>query len=213
MRAARHLYLHGFGSDRHSDKGVELRRRLAAARIDLELLDLNVPSFETQTYSAILNHLDDVDRSTPSGTRLRLGGSSMGGYLAARFTELHPRRVERLFLLCPGFDLTARWPLLLGHDAFARWEQEGTLPIEGAGLSRPLHWRFVEDSREHPAYPEVGCPTLIFHGVQDEIVPIECSRRYAAGRDNVRLIELDDDHRLLDSVDRIARELLGFLGP
>ena len=28
----------------------------------------------------------------------------MGGYLAARWAQLHPERVERLFLMCPAFN-------------------------------------------------------------------------------------------------------------
>ena len=37
---------------------------------------------------------------------------------------------DRLFLLCPGFDLPARWPLLIGHDQMERWERERVLGIE-----------------------------------------------------------------------------------
>jgi pimeloyl-ACP methyl ester carboxylesterase len=29
-------------------------------------------------------------------------GSSMGGYIAARYAELHPEQVAKLVLLCPG---------------------------------------------------------------------------------------------------------------
>jgi pimeloyl-ACP methyl ester carboxylesterase len=208
----RYAYLHGFGSDAQSTKGVAMKQWMATQGLNLELLDVNVPSFETQTYSDILAHLDEFDRSTPDGTRLRLGGSSMGGYLAARWAELNPDRVERLFLLCPGFDLSTRWPLLVGTDAFAQWEKDGTLQVENApGPSRPLHWKFVLDSREHPAFPEVQCPTRIVHGTRDEVVPIRLSRDYAAGRSHVDLIEVDDDHVLIGSVLRIGSALHDFL--
>ena len=204
----RYLYLHGFASSRQSRKGVELREQLAGDGVELELLDLNVPSFERQTYSSICAHLDAVDATTPPGCTLRLTGSSMGGYLAARWTELHPDRVDRLFLLCPGFDLPARWPLLLGDEAFSLWESAGSIPVEDAdGNKRPLHWGLVEDARRHPAYPEVPCPTRIVHGLRDEVVSVETSRRYARSRPHVGLTELDDDHSLTESIDRIAREM------
>ena len=206
--AFRYLYLHGFASSRNSRKGVELRERLAGDGVDLELLELNVPSFERQTYSSILEHLDRVDADTPPDRLLRLTGSSMGGYLATRWTELNPGRVDRLALLCPGFDLTSRWPLLLGADAFARWEADGEIPADdGTGQQRRLHWHFVEDARTHPAYPDVTCPTRIIHGSRDEVVPIDTSRRYAETRPHVSLLELDDDHSLTASIDRIAAEM------
>jgi pimeloyl-ACP methyl ester carboxylesterase len=202
----RYLYLHGFGTNHLSRKGVYLHDELAADGIDLELLDLNVPSFERQTYSAILGSIDE--RVAAGSEKLRLLGSSMGGYLAARWAELNPERVDRLFLLCPGFDLISRWPVLLGPDQMQRWEAEGTLDVENAaGLSRPLHWGFIEDSRRHPRFPEVPCPTRILHGTSDPIVPIDGSRRYAGERPHVGLIETDDEHPLERSMERIASEV------
>ncbi len=208
MNSFRYLYLHGFGSSRDSEKGLQLRHRLAPAGIELELLDVNRPTFETQTYSAILAHLDEIDRGTGDGVRLRIAGSSMGGYLAARWAELHPERVDRLFLLCPGFDLAARWPLMVGDEAMRAWERDGELEVAASGTKRSLHWQFVIDSRGHPAFPEVPCPTCIVHGTQDEVVPVEFSREYGQGRGHVRLVELTDNHLLHDSVARIGDEML-----
>lgn len=208
MTDRRLLYLHGFASDRDSTKGVRLRERLAAAGHELELLDGNVPAFERMTYSAILAYIDAVVAERPAD-RLVLAGSSMGGYLVARWAELNPDRVESLLLLCPGFDLAARWPLMLGERAFAAWERDGSIVTEDG---RSLHWAFVPDSRRHPAYPEVRCPTRILHGTRDEVVPIDFSRRYAAERDHVTLVELDDDHLLHDSIETIGDELVDLLG-
>jgi pimeloyl-ACP methyl ester carboxylesterase len=207
----RHAYLHGFGSSRLSRKGVFLRDELARDGIELELLDLNVPSFGRQTYTDILASIDAFDATTAEGVKLRVMGSSMGGYLAARWAELNPERVDRLFLLCPGFDLAFRWPTLLGAGAMARWEAAGMLEVaNGSGLERPLHWRFVEDSREHPAFPEVPCRTRILHGTRDAIVPIGLSRGYVRDRPHVDLVEVDDEHPLGESLERIAREVRAF---
>lgn len=178
----------------------------------MDLLDGNVPSFETMTYSASLAMLTTHDHQTHPPA-WRLAGSSMGGYLVARWAQLHPERVDRLVLLCPGFDLQARWPRLVGPAAFRAWERTGTHDVDdGSGTMRALHWEFVVDSRRHPPYPEVECPTLIVHGTRDEIVPVDMSRQYAAGRDHVRLVEVDDDHLLARSADVIVRETEAFFG-
>jgi len=208
----RFAYLHGFGSGPRSTKGLHLRRELCRDGVELELLDVNVPSFETQTYTAILSYLDAFDAATPAGVPLFLAGSSMGGYLAARWAELHPERVPALFLLCPGFDLAARWPVLMGPERFRLWERDGTIEGEDpSGNRRRLHWEFVADSRRHSGFPQVRCPTRIVHGTRDVVVPIELSRRFAREREKAQLIEVDDDHRLQRSLDRVAAELRGFL--
>ncbi len=140
-----------------------------------------------------------------------LVGSSMGGYLAGRWAELHPERVTKLLLLCPGFGLVARWPDRIGAEAFARWERDGHMTIPGpGGVETALHWRFITDARAHPPIPEPRCPTLVIHGTRDEVVPIESSRSWVAGRANARLIEVDDGHDLIDSLDRIVAEALSF---
>lgn len=45
-------------------------------------------------------------------------------------------------------------------------------------------------------------PTLILHGRADAIIPIDVSRRFAAEH-GARLVEVDDDHGLGRSLDRI----------
>ena len=173
MADRRYLYLHGFRSNRDSDKGVRLGRRLAGEGIELERLDLNVPDFERMTYSSMLEHVSEV--AAERDGELFLIGSSMGGYLAARWAELFPQRVLGLFLLCPGFDLAARWPELIGAEGYARWERDGVIEDDEG---RRLRWQFVLDSRKHSAYPEIDVPIRIVHGRSDETVPIEYSRRY-----------------------------------
>lgn len=198
----------------------------AHARLNLHLLDLNVPSFSELTFGGALGEVDRLviqtdapDAPAPgtlvptSGTPWALYGSSMGGYLAARWAQLHPGRVEQLILLCPGFNIQARWPELMGEDEFTRWERDGWLEVDDAqGDPTPLHWEFVLDSRRHPNWPEVPCETLIIHGTRDETVPIEGSRQYAAERPHVQLIEVDDDHSLAGSLDLIADASMRFLG-
>jgi len=208
MRATRHIFLHGFASGPQSKKGNALREAFAARGVELTLPDLNAPDFAHLTYTASLAVIDAAAGDDP----VALVGSSLGGYLAARWAQLHPDRVSRLVLLCPGFDMVERWPKLLGADAIARWRAHGVLTFpDGAGVPTAVHWDFITDALNHPPTPEVGCPTLILHGTGDEVVPIDSSRRYAATRDHVRLVELDDDHGLLGSVERITVEAFAFL--
>jgi hypothetical protein len=202
--SVRYAYLHGFASGPRSAKGLALAERFHARGLELELPDLNRPSFGELRRSAMLAHLDRLHERRGRPT-WRLVGSSLGGWLAARWAELHPERVDRLVLLCPAFDMGTRWPTLFGARTMERWRNRGRLHVpDASGRMVPLHYEFFEEGEREPAFPEVPCPTVIVHGVRDETVPVEVSRRYAETRPHVRLVEVDDDHALVESADRIA---------
>lgn len=210
MDERRFAYLHGFASGPLSRKGQYLSRVFSERGLSLELPDLNRPSFAQLSPGAAL---ESIDVLCADDRRWCFVGSSFGGWLAARWAELHPDRVDRLLLLCPGFGLADRWPLLLGPERMAQWEREGALEMpDGAGVMVPVHWRFYLEACEQPARPRVPCETLIVHGTADEVVPVEGSRRYAAAHEHVELVEVEDDHALARSVDRIAEETIRFFG-
>lgn len=203
----RYAYLHGFASSPASRKAVVLRRAFEALGLTLHTPDLNAPSFERLSHAAMLARVDALYEADASAS-LCLIGSSLGGWLAARYAELHPERVSRLVLLCPGFNLAQRWPKVVGEEWFDVWERQGTLALPNAeGKRVPVHFGFIEEARREPGTPEVPCETLIIHGTRDETVPVSSSREYAMTRPHVRLLELDDDHALAASHDRIFAEV------
>ena len=51
--------------------------------------------------------------------------------------------------------------------------------------------------------PPENVPTIVIHGRHDAIVPIETSRRYVTA--GAQLIETEDDHRLVQSLNEITR--------
>lgn len=205
----RTFYLHGFGSGPDSVKG----RWCAAACEELgepvERLDLNRPTFETQTVSGLLARMHELDRARGDGAPpLHLIGSSYGGYLSARYAQRHPERVDRLLLLCPAFDMESRWPLVIGPTGRADWERDGTKLIpDASGRMHRMPWSFVIDAESHPPYPETSRPVTILHGVHDPIVPIEYSRRFVERVPHARLVEVEDDHSLRGSETTFRRLL------
>jgi hypothetical protein len=152
-----------------------------------------------------------ADASAEPSARWDVIGSSMGGYLAARWAELNPERVHRLVLLCPGFDLLERLPIVFRDNALLeKWERDGSFK-PGYGPDGPysrISWEFVTDARRHPGRPRLQHPTLIFHGLADDVVPISSSRRAVAEHESARLVELvelDDGHDLVASSETIVR--------
>ncbi len=202
-------YLHGFASGPLAFKGRRLKREFEARGMPFALPDLNVPSFAKLSARAMLETLDALDAREGDDEGWAFVASSLGGWVAARWAELHPDRVARLILLCPAFDLCARWTALASPGEMERWRSEGSLvTADGAGTKTPLHYRFYEELCEEPAYPSVSCETQIIHGTRDERVPIEGSREYARSHPNVELIEVDDAHDLHASIDLIVEHAL-----
>jgi len=167
---------------------------------------MNRPSFEKLTYTGMLDYLDTLDAELPDTTKWYLIGSSLGGYVAARWAELHPERVERLVLLCPAFDMVERWKELLGGPiVYKLWERNGVFYFpDHNDEPKPVHFEIISDARtNHPARPSVSCPTVIVHGSEDETVPIQYSEEYSKAHPNVTLKRVKDDHNLLESIDVI----------
>lgn len=215
----RYAYIHGFASGPLSAKGLYLAEAFSARGVTLLRPDLNVPSFATMTFSSILAELDRIHEREGEDTVWRLVGSSLGGYISARWASLHPERVDRLVLLCPGLDLRSRWEEILGVDEVRMWKLRGFHEVEDhSGTLQPLDWKIVEDASNHPSYPEVGCPTRIIHGRRDTIVPLEYSRRYLklnrelSSPAEMELVEVDDDHTLENCRQRVAELTWDWLG-
>jgi pimeloyl-ACP methyl ester carboxylesterase len=214
----RWLYLHGFASGPGSSKATHLASHYEKRGILVDRLDLRRPSMEHLRLSAMIAHVREAIGGPED--RAVLFGSSLGGLTAARVAE-EDARVCALVLLAPAFRFVERWKARLSAAEWEAWKTTGyteTKDYARGGTSR-VDFGFVEDAAQVDArgggWPDARVPTLIVHGTRDDVVLVEGSRRWAAGKRHVRLVEVDDDHELLASLDRIAREadehLAGFL--
>jgi pimeloyl-ACP methyl ester carboxylesterase len=81
--------------------------------------------------------------------------------------------------------------------------------VAGIVLCAPaLHW--IEAPADLMRL-EPAAPTIIVHGTRAEIGPLITSRTFANGRDDVTLLEVDDDHSLAGSIDVIVEATRSFL--
>jgi len=201
------IYCHGFASGPLSSKGRAVRDHLARRGIAVDLLDLRVPSPERLRLSRMI----EVVRGALRGEERALAiGSSLGGLAVARAAERDPR-VAAAVLLAPAFQLVERWRARMGEDEWARWQRDGTYPyadfaVPGGMLH--LDFGFIDDAAEvDGGWPGLAVPTTIVHGERDDTVEPALSRAFAASRPHVRLVEVDDDHQLLGSLDAICAEI------
>jgi hypothetical protein len=205
------LYLHGFASGPSSKKAQILKARFAARGIDMTLPDLTPgdDGFERSSPSSMLAIAERLlDAAAPPHAVI---GSSLGGYLASVAASRDPS-IEKLVLLAPAFRLFERWDARTTAEERVRWRAEGLeVDHHASGRKRRLGWQFHEDARGWPPFPEVRVPALVFAGRRDETVPLEDIQAWCARTPAARLVELDDGHELVDSIDRIFDEASAFL--
>ena len=121
---SRVAYLHGFASSPQSSKAQFFARKLTACGVPVEVPQLDGGDFERLTISGQLAVIEQAVGSRPAV----LMGSSLGGYLAALYASRHPQ-IERLVLMAPAFQFTARFRERYSPEDLDRWKRQGSIPI------------------------------------------------------------------------------------
>ena len=204
-----YIYLHGFGSSPNSNKAKYLLKRFAQSQIKLEIPDLNCDDFSNLT---ITRQLKQVASLWSQNTSVTIIGSSLGGLTAAYLGEKF-LQVKRLVLLAPAFEFLSNWLPTLGADIVQRWQQDNYLMVHHYGEQRelPLSYDFLTDANQYQEKAlQRPIPTLILHGQDDEVIPIQASRNFAQQRSWVELIELNSNHALGDVMIEIWQAIEDF---
>jgi uncharacterized protein len=197
-----YLYLHGFASGPQSTKAQYLCDRFAECGMFLQRPDLNQGDFFNLTLTRQIQQCESI--LTQDSNPWTIIGSSLGG-LTATWLGQRNLQVERLVLLAPAFNFFADWELQRGAE-LQQWSASGSTEVYHYIEQRPLplSYRFWEDAGQ---YAEAGLtravPTLILHGIADEVIPIEASRAFVAQRDWCKLLELQSDHALGNVLPRL----------
>jgi pimeloyl-ACP methyl ester carboxylesterase len=193
------LFLHGFTSSARSGKAMFLKKQCAALpHVDFTIFDFNPTpkDFEYLTITGMINRLRQhiLDRNLD---RVTLIASSLGGLVATRYAERFSG-IDTMLLLAPAL-FYHHWGTT--KEEIARWKTIRVAPVMHKGFQQeiPLQYAFHDDGLRYAEPIPPATQTTIIHGRQDQTVPVEHSRDYAAAyADRVRLVEIDADHRLTD---------------
>jgi uncharacterized protein len=203
LMSNQYIYLHGFASSPKSAKARDIGDRFAQIHTQLKIPDLNAGDFSQLTITRQINQV--ASEFSDDFTPVTLIGSSLGGLTAAHIAQQH-LEVQRLVLLAPAFGFLSHWLPKLGDEQVQRWQQEEYLMVYhyGQGESLPLSYDFVTDATQYQEeLLQRSIPTLILHGKNDEVIPIEASRDFGRSRPWVELIELESDHALSNVMQQI----------
>lgn len=206
------LYCHGFASSALSSKAAFFSAQFAAHGVSAEIPDFNEPDFTTLTISRMI---DQVGRRIERVARpVVLIGSSLGAFVAVQAALRHSAGVERMVLLAPALDFSAKRLDTLGDRGVEEWRRTNRLEVFHYGYGRvlPVHYELFADAGRYDCLSaEPAMPIQVFQGRRDTAVDPEVVERWASSRPNVELHLLDDDHQLLASLDHIWREMERFL--
>lgn len=213
------VWCHGFGSHRGGEKAEAVaeecdRRGWAFAAFDFRGHGATGGPMHELRASGLLADLAAIRHvlAERGHTRLGLVGSSMGGFAAAWFARQNVEAVVGVVLLAPAFGfLQRRWDRLTAEQR-AEWQRTGRLRVTNAWVDAEVGYGLIEErGRFHVRDLAAGwrTPTLIFHGLADDVVPdvdsLEFLRRVEYPRVELRLFK-DGDHRLTAYKDEIAAE-------
>ncbi len=205
------IYLHGFSSSPQSNKAVLFRKEFSRHGIDLIIPDLEGGDFRNLTISNQINIIRNVIYQNPS-SKYGIIGSSMGGYLALLTAELQPL-VSTLFLMCPGINFVKRWEKRLGLEYPHSLRNQNLIQVLNFRYNKvmDLGTEIFKDAR---CWEEIRLgrqiPSRLVHGVWDEVVPIDESRKYVRINSRAELVEIKSDHGLLSHANWIAKEAVRF---
>jgi alpha-beta hydrolase superfamily lysophospholipase len=217
------LFVHGFGSNRTSNKALALEAACARRGWPFAAFDFRGHGESSGTMrelrgSALQEDLDCIwEHFAGRGAqRLFLVGSSMGGWASAWFALRHSNAVPAVVTLAPAFDFLGRRWSALGEDELRAWRETGRYRFRNEWLDVELDYGLVEE-RDRFTLAELlsrwQAPMLVFHGMADETVPwresLDFVERCPYPELELRLIK-NGDHRLLALKDEMAEEACNF---
>lgn len=206
-----YLYLHGFASSPQSTKARYMQQKFAELGLTLQVPDLNLTDFSTVTLSEQLDYLDRT--YLHNNEPIVVLGSSLGGFLALQLAA-KSLLVQKLILLAPAFGFSHRIAKALGAENVTKWQQDGIREFYHYGLKRNvnLQFQFFVDAQKYSEENLTrSLPMLIFHGIDDDVVPASLSKEFAKRRSQVTLKLLNDDHALGKDLDSIWQDTKQFL--
>tara|TARA_B100000686_G_scaffold340368_1_gene415939 strand:+ start:287 stop:934 length:648 start_codon:yes stop_codon:yes gene_type:complete len=207
---SRFIYLHGMASSPRSKKALAFGKFFANQGWSLEIPELEEEGFENLTLSGQMKVVQSIFENHP-GETFGLIGSSLGGYLAA-LTGEYRKEVAAVYLMAPAFGFLPRWRVkiseIYGKGQIPEWIEVFHFRYNE---SKRLSTRIFQDAEKWEAIAfKRKYPSRIVHGIYDDSVPIEESRRFSNSRAYVDLIELNSDHGLLSHLDWIITDCVDF---
>ncbi len=217
------VYLHGFMSDQSGEKAARLREELTFSELNYITFDFrghgkSSGSIEEMTGTRLLEDLRLIDdRLCKDAQKLVLIGSSMGGWVASWYATLYPARIAACVLIAPALRFGDLLKRDAGEEGLRKWASTGWFEFTNEHGQVKLNYELIRDLARYPIddlEQRLKAPTLIVHGLRDEIVDYKECVNFVTRSSNPDLelvLFKDADHRLTEHKDLLARRAAVFL--
>ena len=189
------LFAHGLWSAPGGSKPTYMREILG--------WDVFCPDMRRNGWSVSSQALTVRQELESSGSFDILIGSSFGALAIANAVEGHEGDL-RLALLAPAFGVYDTLASQIGDQAMEMWREDGVRSFIPPDWEEEvlLPWSFMEDALAC-GWPVLQHRTVILHGMGDDVVPVENSYKASRESEVTDLVEVDDGHRLAESLDML----------
>jgi len=189
------LFAHGLWSAPGGSKPTYMREILG--------WDVFCPDMRRNGWSVSSQALTVRQELESSGSFDILIGSSFGALAIANAVEGYEGD-SRLALLAPAFGVYDTLASQIGDQAMEMWREDGVRSFIPPDWEEEvlLPWSFMEDALAC-GWPVLQHRTVILHGRGDDVVPVENSYKASRQSEVTDLVEVDDGHRLAESLDML----------
>jgi pimeloyl-ACP methyl ester carboxylesterase len=136
-------------------------------------------------------------------------GSSMGGLAVANASAIKENHDCKLILIAPAFGLYDNLLERLTEEELELWERLDRRRYVGFEHDILLPWSYMEQAKDM-SWTVPHHKTIIIHGISDDIVPIQSSRKISQMSDLIDLHEIEDNHRMKKSL-QVLEEVVSTL--
>ena len=184
------IFCHGFTTNKDGNTNQQLEGILN--RVDLAVFRFDFFGHgeseglisQITTSRAVDNVLKAVELIYSLGyQKIILYGSSFGG-MASILAAPKIKKLQAMALKSPVSDYAGSLFSRMNQSELDVWEKKGYHTfIDGKGAKQKINYSFYRDAVSVNIFqvlPQIRVPVLILHGDQDEIVPVEQSRKTAS---------------------------------
>ena len=134
-------------------------------------------------------------------------GSSFGAFAAVMALEQRVDRHVKAILLAPAMNFADVMSHRLGSVGLMNWKNTNTLTYEHRGVGRWVELPFDLWAQSHRGSDAIVVHlSVVIHGVHDDVISIDVSRRLEQRSSGIiELMAVDDDHGLNRSLSAIGQ--------
>ena len=205
------IICHGFGKTKTEKKFIRLARglvkiKIACFRFDFEGCGDSEGDFKKITIENQVRDLESVFDKIKrikdiDAKNISFVGYSMGALICSLFVAKNKTiQPNTIVMWAPAFNQKELLKIWNTPERLREWKEQGCLYTKGKELIQGIDYLQENEDKDYSSIlSKIKSPLIIFHGQEDEAVPVSFSKELEKNYSNIKLsIILEADHRFED---------------